>query len=174
MAELQWDKLGTAKFQDRISTIKITNPVLVEFLKREKDKDPGDPVKEFDWQVRQLSALECAVVKEKVDESKDKAKLVNAMFSELAKDKIDAIKSLSGVVEFDAAGTPKQLPEDYVRRIYYLAYGSVSPKLRDHQDAIKLAKAFPTEFYTLTNTIIKLTGLGMSLGESKPSGTTTE
>ena len=51
------------------------------------------------------------------------------------------------------------VPQDTQLRILHLVSGSVEPKL-DEISSIKLANCFPTEFMTLTNKIMELSGKG--------------
>ena len=66
------------------------------------------------------------------------------------------------------------VPRDVSYRIEMLVAGSVSPKLgADNRDvAVKLAEAFPTIFYDLSNKVLNLTGQGAVLGKQKRSGKT--
>lgn len=116
------------------------------------------------WVVRGLTAAELARANEAASGGLDK---VRAMVSALAGDgdKAAAIRDVMGLSSED-------VPADISRRIEMLAAGSVSPALgADNRDvAVKLAEAYPTTFYQLTNAITNLTGQGAEPGKPLRSG----
>lgn len=118
------------------------------------------------WTVRGLSAAELSRANEAAEGGLDKAR---AMVAALAGDgdKAAAIRSALGL-------SAEDVPADISRRIDMLATGSVQPVLGvDGRDvAVKLAEAYPTTFYQLTNTIINLTGQGAEPGKLPRSGQT--
>ena len=91
---------------------------------------------------------------------------MSQLVSGTSKEKADAAIKVLGLDE-------KELPEDYVRRLHILRYGSADPDLRDDVEGPeickKIAEAHPTLFDQLTNRIMQITGLG-KLGESNASG----
>lgn len=119
------------------------------------------------WVIRGLEGAQMARMNEAVKSRHSLSDLASAMAAAAgSKEKIGAI--------LEAAGFPsdvKAQPEDMVRRLELLVAGSVEPAC-DLPLAIKLAKAFPVEFFDLTSRIIVLTGLGHQPGKPKPSGAT--
>lgn len=118
------------------------------------------------WTVRGLSGPELGRVNQASEEGLDTIKaLVQAMAGD--GDKAAQIRKAFGLGDED-------VPRDISRRIEVLAAGSVSPAigLENRDVAVKLAEAFPTIFYDLTNKILTLTGQGAVLGKAKRSGKT--
>ncbi len=68
-----------------------------------------------------------------------------------------------------AMGIGDDMPIDGVRRIEYLKMGTVEPKITQ-EVAVKMYRVYPMDVYKATNKILRLTGKGMKLGESKASG----
>lgn len=119
------------------------------------------------WTVRGLTAAELGRAKQASEEGLDTVKaLVQAMAGD--GDKAAQIRKAFGLSDDD-------VPPDVSYRIEVLAAGSVSPVLgvENRDVAVKLAEAFPTTFYDLTNKILNLTGQGAVLGKHKRSGKTT-
>lgn len=118
------------------------------------------------WVVRGLTAAELGRAQQSASTREATlAALVNAMAGE--GDKASEIRKAMGLSD-------ENVPEDVSRRIEMLVAGSVNPKLsQDQRDvAVKLAEAYPTTFYALTNKITNLTGQGAEPGKRKPSGKT--
>lgn len=142
------------KFEPRTESVPL--PSLASWF-----GDGDEPV----WVIRGLEGAEFARTQEagaKAVAAGDLAKALAAAAG--SKEKVEAIMV--------AAGLPadmKKQPKDLVIRLEMLAIASVQPAI-DLQVAIKLAQAFPIEFFDLTNRIINLTGQGMQPGKSKPSG----
>ena len=120
------------------------------------------------WTVRGLTAAELSRANQAADRGLDNAR---AMVAALAGDgdKAATIRAAIGLSNDD-------VPGDISRRIEMLAAGSVAPLLgSDNRDvAVKLAEAFPTTFYQLTNAITNMTGQGAEVGKPKRSGKTPE
>ena len=110
--------------------------------------------------VRGLTGEELARVNEHVEKYRAVGKLIENFVSGKDAEKISAIKESMGITD--------KVPEDFAKRLQMLVTGSVSPQFVQDQ-AVKLARVFPIEFYSLTNTIIRLTGQGSLPGESVPS-----
>ena len=110
--------------------------------------------------VRGLTGEELARVREHVEKYRAIGKLIEGFASGKDAEKIAAIKESMGITD--------KVPEDFAKRLQMLVTGSVSPKFAQDQ-AVKLARVFPIEFYNLTNIIIRLTGMGSLSGESAPS-----
>lgn len=112
------------------------------------------------WRVRGLTGAELGAVNEAQAKNRNKNAIAEALSSEKEASVTDAIREL--------IGTGSKVPDDIARRIELLSIGSVEPECT-HQRAVKLAEAYPIEFYELTNKITKLTGLGSEPGKPKRS-----
>lgn len=110
--------------------------------------------------VRGLSAAELGRCKEAAQRNRDTLAMASALFGGDGQAKADALKKL-------AQGP--DVPDDICQRIEMLALGCVDPALQ-HGDAVLLSEDFPTEFYQLTNAILRLTGVGRVLGKPNASG----
>ena len=146
------EKFSNADLKQRQAEVKV--PELKEFF-------DGDPV----WIVKGLTGEEHARVNEAVKQNKDLGALVQGLFSSSTEEKIKAIR--------EAFGMTDEVPDDIVRRIAMLRYGSVEPECPQEM-AVKIAKNFVIVLYGLTNKILELTGLGSTLGELNASGQTSE
>lgn len=142
-----------------------------EFLKsslkhREEEVEVPELAAWFDkddkpvWKVRGLSHKELSISEERSAKGKNITDFLGALTNDA--EKIKLMKALVGHEE----GTPKET----ARRIEMLAIGSVEPEI-DFDTAVKMAQHFPVVFGSLTNTILKLTGLGSDVvGKPMPSG----
>jgi hypothetical protein len=146
-------KFSNANLVQREASIPV--PELAEWFG--KDEDPV-------WIVRGLTAAELGRAKQSAS---TRAETLRALIAAMAGegDKSSEIRKAMGLSD-------EEVPEDVSRRIEMLVSGSVNPKLGpDQRDvAVKLAEAFPTTFYNLTNHITNLTGQGAEPGKRKPSG----
>jgi hypothetical protein len=152
---LDTKKLKTTKFKDRTEEIKVEQ-LKSFFPKGEKAI----------WKIRSITGEEMYFVRAAVERSRNIEDLLSQLVSGTSKEKADAAIKVLGLDE-------KELPEDYVRRLHILRYGSADPDLRDDVEGPeickKIAEAHPTLFDQLTNRIMQITGLG-KLGESNASG----
>lgn len=113
------------------------------------------------FEVRGLEGSELARCNEAVRVNRDVGELVAGLMSDASADKVMAVR--------DALGVGDAVPDEIAKRVEMLVIAGVEPKL-DREAVLKLARAFPIEFYQLTNRITVLTGEGMVLGESSGSG----
>jgi len=142
------DKFMQVTLQHRQETVKVG--ALSEWF-------DGEP----DWIVRGLSGEEMARAQESATKSKNLVAIVEAISSNVKKEKVDALK--------DLLGTNDSVPVELAKRMEMLVYGSVEP-VTDLSLAVKLAQSFPVEFMQLTTKILELTGLGsVDVGKLKPS-----
>ena len=138
------------KFEPRTEEVEV--PALKEWF------DKGEkPL----WKVRGQTSNEMVKAFESVGKNKTLDSLIKAIGS--TKKQIDEIK--------EAIGVSDQVPEDIIKRLEQIVTCSIDPVI-DMPTAVKLAEAFPIEFYTITMKIVELTGLGMNYPKSKPSGKT--
>ena len=168
-------KFDTANFKERTKRIPVKNVTLLKFFEPNGNKAPevkpgedgADPVDVAApvFVLRGLDAIEMALAKQEVDNSRNRETMIDAVFGNVPAANLEAIKKLAGVVGYDSDGVPEELPADYVRRLYYLLHGCVEPKFKDQWQVMKFARAFPVEFMSYTNEILQLSGMGMELGE---------
>lgn len=120
------------------------------------------------WTVRGLTAAELARANAAASDAAENVRaLVAAIAGGSEGEKTVALRKTLGLSTDD-------VPADVSRRIEMLTIASVSPSLgTEHREvAVKLAEAFPTVFYNLTNNILTLTGQGAAVGKPKRSGQT--
>ncbi len=144
-----------AKFQRATvmpRTARVPLPALAAFF------SAGAPA---EFEVRGLEGVELAQTRDAVQRNKDLGELVAGILSSDSAEKIAAIR--------EAMGIGDKVPDEIAKRLEMLALGSVEPKL-DREACLKLCRACPIEFYSLTNKITELTGEGCVLGESTGSG----
>lgn len=146
------DKFASAAFKRREEDVPVKD--LAAWFKGAKEGEV--PV----WRVRGLTGEELARVNEAQARNRNKSAIIEALSSDKQEKMTDAIKEL--------IGTGNSVPDDLARRIEMLTIGSVAPECT-HQVAVKLAEAFPVEFYELTTKITQLTGLGSEPGKPKRS-----
>lgn len=133
------NKFASAKFERR------TEVVIVDGLKA---FFPAGESPEFT--VQGLKHSEIAKCNEQV-QNQDNLK---ALLEAAAGSKPAIKEAVKGILDANV-----NIPVDTQKRILHLVTGSLEPKI-DESMAVKLAETFPVEFTELTNTILKLTGLG--------------
>lgn len=148
------EKFSNADLQQRQA--KVAVPELKEFFGVDEPHV---------WTVKGLTGEEHARVNEAVKQNKDLGTLVQNLFSESTEKKIEAIR--------EAFGMTDEVPDDIVRRIAMLRYGSIEPEC-SQEIAVKIASNFVIVLFNLTSKIMELTGLGSTLGESNASGQMSE
>jgi len=136
-----------AQYQPRLAEVDV--PGLKNYFGDDK------PV----WEVRGQTASEVARVIEASAKQQNISNVIEAISSNKAK--IDELKTAIGISD--------DTPVDIVKRLEQLVYCSVSPEIY-LQCAVKLAESHPIEFYTITNKIVALTGLGMDIKKPLASG----
>lgn len=146
-------RFSRASFIPRSARLKL--PSLADFF------DAGE---EPEFEVRGLDGSELAQTHDAVRRNKDLTELVTGLLSSDSAEKVVAIR--------EAMGIGDKVPDEIAKRLEILTLGSVEPKF-DREAALKLCRAFPIEFYLLTNKVTELTGEGATLGESTGSGATT-
>jgi len=132
-------------------TEKVEVPALAQWF--------GDD--EPEWEVRSLTFDELSKSDSASEKSKTLLKVVESLAGGSDEDKARSLK--------DALGFGEDTPENTIKRIEHLTYGSVNPTVTT-QTAVKLAESFPAEFMLITNKIVELTGLGRVPGKPKSSG----
>jgi len=146
------DKFASAAFKRREEDVPVKD--LAAWFKGTKEGEV--PV----WRVRGLTGEELARVNEASARNRNKNAVIDALNSDKSEKVTDAIREL--------IGTGSSVPDDLARRIELLTMGSVAPEC-SHQVAVKLAEAYPVEFYELTTKITTLTGMGSEPGKPKRS-----
>ena len=139
-------KFLAGRFRPREGAVDV--PDMADFFPKDCEK----PV----WKVHGLTADELSQCNNAADTMKNLSDVVDSIAGGTGKEKADAIKSVLGI---DSEMTP-----DTVKRLEMLVRGSVDVDV-DLQLAVKLSEAFPIEFISITNEIMRLTGLGQELGK---------
>lgn len=149
------DRFISEKWQRREHEIDV--PTLKEFFGQDEK-----PV----WKIQSLEGSEIARARFAKDRNiRIKANLdsiAEIISSKNSKKIKDQISEIFGNVEGEA---------DVAWRTELLIYGSAEPKV-DYPLASMLFKVKPTEYYSITNEIIRICGLGHEPGKPKPSGET--
>jgi len=149
MAETGFDERAFLKAQYLPRTANVQVPELKEYF--------GEA--EAVWTVRGMTGEELARTAELAARNKSLDTAVQALSSKQAE--IDQMREVLGVGD--------DVPIELAKRIEQLLVCSVDP-VPNRQAALKLATTLPILFYQITNEIVRLTGLGMDLKKSEPSG----
>ena len=104
------------------------------------------------WRVRGLMGSEFARMMDSANKEANLTAIIEAISDNNSK-----VQELR-----EAIGVGDDTPANLKKRLQQLVLGSVDPKI-DDAIAVKLATNFPIEFYTLTNRITELTGLGLDI-----------
>jgi len=112
------------------------------------------------WVVQNMSGEELYRMRESVERNIDLEKTVSALATG---QKAEVIK--------DALGLSGKTPDEMVRRLSVLVFGSVEPAI-ERADAVKIAEEYSLVFDRLTQEIMVLSGQGSKPGETNGSGTT--
>lgn len=155
--EFDIQKFTAQAFQPREHEIAV--PALAAWFKGAAKKDEAGNDLPPAWKVRGLTGAELARCNEAQQRNRNRAAIAEGLAG--SDDKIaGAIKEI--------LGTGSAVPDDIAKRIEMLVLGSVEPACT-HQVAVKLADAFPVEFYEITTAIVRLTGQGGEPGKPKRS-----
>ena len=138
-----------ARYEPRVAEVPV--PELKPFF------DGGNPV----WKVKGLTGQELGRANDAADRNKKISSVVEGVLSDNPKKIAKAVKM---VIDPDT-------PHDVAKRLEHLILGSVDP-VCDLELALRVCERFPIEFYSITNKILELTGLGQLPGKHKPSGKT--
>ena len=149
-----FEKFRVANYQDRTERIPV--PVLQYFF------DEGE---EAVWVVRGLSASEVFMSNEAANVQKTIDEVLASI--ETNESKVSQIREIMGI-DMDLSPT-------FVRKLNLFLLGTVQPKVnpRENRDiALLIEKRHPAEFLRICEVINSLSGQGMDLKKSKPSGQT--
>jgi hypothetical protein len=139
--------------------------VNTEFVQRTQELRLPELAKWFDgepvWIVRGLTSSELA----KTLDAANRQRSIDTIIKSIAQNE-NMVAELRQTL-----GISDDTPQDIIKRLEQLTIASVEPKI-DFTVAVKLAEVFPIEFYMLTNAIVSLTGQGMDIKKSLPSGET--
>lgn len=113
-----------------------------------------------EFKVRGLTGKEVGRATEAAERNKKLTEIAEGLFGKKSKDFAKALQNL----------VDPSTPKDIAKRISMLVMGSVEPEV-DEEFALKLCQFFPIEFFSISNKITELTGLGHLPGKPKPSGT---
>ena len=134
------------KYEPRTAYVDV--PALAAFFG--KDEKPQ-------WKVRGQTASELAKTIESTATNKSISSIIEAIGNNQSQ--VNDLKA--------AIGMSNDVPDDIVKRLSQLSCCSIEPAI-DHITGVKLAETFPIEFYTITNMIVELTGLGQEAAIKKP------
>lgn len=163
---MQFDtkKFKSAKFIPREEDVPV--PDMAEFFSEASGTEsPGLAVSASPpvWRVRGLTGVELGRARAAAERNRNIANVMEALAGGVDKEKVKALREMIGLAD--------KVPDDVATRLELLVIGSVAP-VADMDLALQVCKAFPIEFYQLTNEINRLTGMGHTVGKSKPSGET--
>jgi hypothetical protein len=137
-----------AEFRPRTADIPVKS--LADFF------DEGEePV----WKVRGLTGEEVARTRE-IDAKMKRMTALAEAFEAASKSEIVAELKQS-------FGIGNDTPLDFNKRVDQIVYGSVDPEVTQEQ-VVKLARVAPIEFYTISQRILELTGLGQEAEKKRP------
>ncbi|MFW6344718.1 MAG: hypothetical protein ACOC0M_00080 [Halomonas sp.] len=157
------DKFSSTHFNPREAEVPV--PDLAPFFEGEPETDDdGNPIPPK-WRVRGLTGAELGRCNEAQQRNRDRRAIAEGLLSGKDVKMTEAVRALVG--EGDS------VPDDVAKRLEMLVLGSVAPEIT-HSVAVRLAEAFPVEFYAITTKIVQLTGQGAEPGKPKrSSGKTT-
>ena len=138
------------KFEPR--TIAVPVPELKQWF--DKGENPT-------WTVRGLTGIEIARANEVAAKRSISTAILEGLLTMKATEVKEAVSRL--------VGRGDDIPEDLAKKVEHLVMASVDP-ICDEDLALRINKAYPTVFLTLSQNIIILSGQGMSPGKSKPFG----
>ena len=113
------------------------------------------------WTVRGLEGKEIGLTKEAAGKNKSIAGIMKMLSSAKV---VDKTKALEAVFDMGEGRTTDNIAE----RLEQMTMGSVEPKC-DLLLAVKVCQRYPVDFYSITNEILQLTGLGMMPGKPRKS-----
>ena len=143
------EKFMGTKFVPRNDEIPV--PDLADFF------DDAEPV----WKVRGLTGVELGRIEEAVSRNRNIAAILEGLVQPGTKEKVESVRELFGIGD--------KTPDDTAKRIEMIMLGSIEPVV-DLDLALRICKAFPAEFYLITQKITEITGMGHVPGKPKPSG----
>ncbi len=141
------------------------------FVAREEDV-PVPDMREFFgadekavWRVRGLSGQELGVANQSAERNRNIDAVLEGIVSAVSAKKAEAVHRLIGGRE--------DVPDDVAKRLEMFVWGSVAPEA-DIEMAVKICRVYPIEFYTITNAISRLTGMGFDTKKKPESSGTTQ
>ncbi|TFH84818.1 hypothetical protein EQG41_20455 [Billgrantia azerbaijanica] len=150
--EFDIQKFTSTSFDARTQDVPV--PDLAAFFKNVPEGEKPT------WRVRGLTGVELAKTNEAQSRNRSRTAIAEGLLSGVNDQVSEAVREL--------LGSGSSVPDDLAKRIEMLVLGSVAPEC-NHQLAVKLAEAYPVEFYQLTSEITRLTGLGAEPGKPKRS-----
>jgi hypothetical protein len=141
-----------AKFAPNEEDVSV--PDLKPFFKGE-----GAPT----FRVRGLTGEELYRVKQASETTASMKAMLEALSAGASPERVEKIREAFGL-----GGTA---PEEYAKRIEMLCIATVKPKI-DRPTVVKLFTCYPATMSAVSDTILKLTGMGQTPGKPKGSGET--
>jgi hypothetical protein len=118
------------------------------------------------WVVRGLTGVEVAKSREIGEKTQRMQALADAFAAASKSEIVDELK--------ESFGLGNENPLDFNKRIDQIVMGSVEPQVTQEQ-VVRLATVAPVEFYSISQKILELTGLGQEAEKKPPpSGETQE
>ena len=149
---MDFDKFKITDFERRTAT--VTVPALSAFADAGKDA--------CEIEVQALTGEEVARARERVKQNAAVAQIIEKFAGDNVPDLVEAMKEKLGMND--------AVPNDGVYRIAVLEFGIVGNPLPQDQ-CVKMFNHAPEAFYSLTDKILELTGLGsVPVGEPIASG----
>jgi hypothetical protein len=146
-----FDVKGFKKTKFKTRTMDVPVPDLAGFFTNKKDK----PV----WHVRGLTGKEIGATKMAASKNKSLTGLIEMLNSAQVTEKTDAMAAIMDLGK-------NRITDNIAERLEQMVVGSLKPAC-DIDLALKICERYPVDFYSITNEILKLTGLGMDPGELK-------
>lgn len=113
-----------------------------------------DEDEEAVWEIRNLTASELATANAAQQKNANVAIILEALSGSDKTEKVEELRT--------ALGISTDVPGEIAKRLEMIVLGSINPKIPLNL-AVKLAEHFPIEFYTITNEITQLTGMGSEI-----------
>lgn len=149
-----------AKFQERVEDVPLSGLTASGFGGYEGEGDTAKPIPVV-FRVRGLTSEELA----NADQQADNSKLLAKMAEKLAGTEAEKVEAL-----MEGLGLGGKTPQALAKKLAHVQMAVVEPELK-HQDVVRIADAFPTDFLELSNQIYGLTGKGkVAAVKRKPSG----
>jgi hypothetical protein len=149
-----FDVKGFKKAKHKTRTADVPVPDLKRFFTNKKDK--------IAWHVRGLTGKEIGATKMAAAKNKSVTGLIEMLQSAQLTEKTEAMAAVMDLGK-------NRITDNIAERLDQMVVGSIKPKC-DIDLAVKICERYPVDFYSITNEILKLTGLGMDPGE--PAGCT--
>ena len=117
------------------------------------------------WKIQGIGSVELGMAEQAIANVDIKEKIISGLTALNSEDVANQIRELIGAKSNDPTASP---PDHIAKRIFYLVYGALDPKC-DFEDARKFCDRFPTEFLSITQKILDISGMGYQKKKLKSS-----